>query len=67
MKYKRFIVLLKRNTKNLLQAFLLLASAWFIYQIWTEPTADSKAEKLIITQIVIIANIIFEIQKTANI
>lgn len=67
MKYKRFIVHIKRNWKNLLQVFILILSAWFIYRIWSEPTVDSKAEKLIISQMIIIANIIFEFKKSVSI
>ena len=67
MKLLRFIVLLKWNRKNIFQVFIALVSVLFIYRLWTEPTTDSKAEKLIISQMIIIANIIFEIQKSVSI
>ena len=67
MKLLRFIVFLKWNRKNIFQVFIALVSALFIYRLWTEPTIDSKAEKLIISQMIIIANIIFEIQKSVSI
>ena len=67
MRIKRFIIHVKRNRKNLLQVFFLILSAWFIYRIWSEHTIDNKAEKLIISQMIIIANIIFEIQKSVSV
>lgn len=67
MKLLRFIVLLKWNRKNIFQVFIALVSVLFIYRLWTEPTIDNKAEKLIISQMIIIANIIFEIQKSVSI
>ena len=67
MKFMRFIVFLKWNRISILQVLAFLVSDWFIYLLWTEPTTDSRAEKLIISLFVIIANIIFEISKSVSI
>ena len=67
MKFMRFIVFLKWNMMSIFQVLAFLASGSFIYQIWTQPTTDSRAEKLIISLFVIIANIIFEIYKSVSI
>lgn len=67
MKFMRFIVFLKWNRISILQVLAFLVSDWFIYLLWTEPTTDSRAEKLIISLFVIIANIIFEIGKSVSI
>ena len=65
--FRRFVVHLRRRRKSLPRVLLLAASAWFIYRIWTEPTGDSRTEKLIISQMVIIVNIIISLHRTASI
>ncbi len=65
--FRRFIVHVRRMRKNLPRVLLLAASAWFIYRIWSEPTGDSRAEKLIISQMVIIVNIMFSLHRTASV